>query len=214
MQTYYKLSELEYICLLDCLKKTDNQDAIKLLEKVQIVSSDERKKKKSINHKKLEKKEFLTNSKMHKLFGNNYKGLIFYNFDEEKWNIKDNKNSKLRNKTYDINLLKRSLESAINKIDYELVAFVTMPVADANYIGWGKILQNIKYDPKGHVLVGTLVWRDKMSGKIVPVSSNWQQGEFFLCERNSKEDAINRYVQDIIRYENFKKGIFADHGRV
>lgn len=207
MKKVYKLSEENYKQLLAVLHKFgNNKNAINLLNSADVVIVKDKKTKKNIQSLDSQK-EVLTDRKMKEIFGENYQGLVFYNYDYEKWNVKNPLDSSLKNKTYALNLIKRVMDEKMQNMQMELVAIITMPVADSNYVGWGKSLQNLKYDASGHVLVGTLLWRDTNTGKLLGFADNWQQGELFLCERNSKEDAINRFVQDVMRYNNFRDGI-------
>ncbi len=203
MKKNYKISIDDYNHLVNVLKKSKSQEAINLLNNT-IKQSDK---------KILSNKEFLNNLKMSELFGANYKDVVYYNFDTKQWVGKRVDLSKLKGKSYEIGLLRRVLEAECKKIGVELVALATIPTSDVYYRGWGKCLENVKSDASGHVLAGVLVWRDKASGKLQPIEKNWVQGEFFLCDKNSQEEAINRFVQDIIRYENFKQGILTGQGR-
>lgn len=207
MNKFYKFTEENYKQLSAELHKFGNvKNAIDLLNGADVIFVKEKKVQKntdSINNQK----EVLTNKKMKKIFGANYSGLIFYNFDFEKWNVKNPMESVLKNKTYTLNLIKRIMDKKMQDLHLELVSLVTMPVADANYIGWGRSLGQQKFDKSGHVLAGTLLWRDKVSGKLYWFDNGWQQGEFFLCERNSQEDAINRFVQDVVRYDSFRNNL-------
>lgn len=207
MKKFYKFSEENYKQLSDELHRFgNNKKAINLLNSAVVVFVNG--KQATENTQRIDNtKEVLTDNKMKKIFGANYKGLIFYNFDFEKWNVKNPIESVLKNKTYTLNLIKRIMDQKMQNLHLELVSLVTMPVADANYIGWGRSLGQQKYDKSGHILAGALWWRDKISGKLCRFNNCWQQGEFFLCERNSQEDAINRFVQDVVRYDSFRNNL-------
>ena len=198
MKKNYKISAEKYNILMRSINDADLTTAMDVLKSLT------RQETKIVSEKK---QECLTNKKMREIFGKTYNGLVFYNFDLKKWNGKSVDLSKLKNNSYEINLVKRVLEAEIKELDFELVALVTMSISDSKYVRWGRAIDNAKYDAKGHVLVGGLLWRDKVNGRVLSGGVGWQQGDFFLCDSNLREDAIRRFVRDIICCESFRTGL-------
>ena len=200
MNKVYKIPADKYELLMRSIRNADLITAMRILKGNLYEPLGNKTEKK-------QNKEYLTDKKMREIFKKEYRGLVFYNYDLEMWGGTAADLSKLKNKSYEIDLVKRILESEIKKLNFELVAVVTMSISDSEYFGWGKAHNNVNYDATGHILVGGLLWRDKISGRLISGVSRWQQGDFFLCDRNSHEDAIHRFIQDIVRYESFRSGL-------
>lgn len=131
------------------------------------------------------RKEILTCDKMRELFGANYSGLIYFNFDTKRWNKTKYQDDDLQRhniscveEVYD---WKRELEQEESFKDYELVATVTMAIAGKHFTSWSDVVKKPKYDETGASSVGTIVRRSRKTGKILRVPANWVC--LFACSR-------------------------------
>lgn len=120
--------------------------------------------------------EKLNDSKMRKLFGTNHNGILYYNFDLNKWN-RDNlmgyKIASIDATTNATKSMKTALENEAFFSDYELIAVVTMPTDTKTYSDWGGRVNNPVYASHGTAMVGTIVIRERATGKIMPVPQTW-----------------------------------------
>lgn len=121
-------------------------------------------------------KEILTDDKMADLFGENYKGILYYNFDRKKWN--SDRYMGISVKGQDIDTanaveMRTKMHRMKDFADYELVAVVTMVVPFTVYPTHDVFVENPRYDLRGDCVVGTIVCRDKRSGRILPVDNRW-----------------------------------------
>lgn len=122
-------------------------------------------------------KENLTCDKMRELFGANYSGLVYFNFDTRRWNKTKYQNDDLHRHNIpcveDVYAWKSELEQEETFRDYELVASVVMAVSNKGFPGWAKPVRRPVFDEKGTSAVGTIVRRSRKTGKILSVPSNW-----------------------------------------
>lgn len=133
----------------------------------------------------MQHKEILDNKKIQELFGQNYPGVIVYDYDTKSYN-------KI---SYHGQTLGRSAENAvkpcyhtfekhinadprfINK--YEIVGFASMTI-DSTYYSQNNqnvcnvgIVNNPQYNQMGLQVVGTIIIRDIATGKIQPIPNQW-----------------------------------------
>lgn len=124
-------------------------------------------------------KEFLDVMKMRELFGVNYESIEYFDYDTGELNS-GHKVSRSDNMIY------RNFKNILSKDarfnnHYELAAVVSLSVSPYPYsdVNDGQIVRCPKYvKPDTGFLkqtgyVGTIVCRDKKTGKILPVSSKW-----------------------------------------
>lgn len=120
--------------------------------------------------------EKLTDEKMQNLFGVNYSGIMYYNYDTKSW----------RGDKYlgycmpyqdvvekDAVAFKRLLEAEPDFKNFELVAFATMLIKDRYFPGVASKIVRPFFNQKGRAVVGTIVVRDRKDGKILPLPSDW-----------------------------------------
>ena len=120
-------------------------------------------------------KEILTTVKMKSLFGASYDNIVYYNFDTDVWNRSKYLGFTMGNQSIDARNaieMKRMVEMEPEMQDLEVVASVTMSTTDAEYPGNGNVAAAVKYK-RDRNIVGTLVLRDKTTGKILPVVPCW-----------------------------------------
>ena len=126
-------------------------------------------------NKPVSEKEILTASKMRNLFGASYENIVYYNFDTDVWNRSKYLGFTIGDQNIDARNavdMKRMVEMEPEMQDLEVVASVTMSTTDAEYPGSGNIASKVKYK-RARNIVGTLVLRDKITGKILPVAPCW-----------------------------------------
>ncbi len=121
-------------------------------------------------------KEILTDDKMRELFGTNYEGLMYYNFDSGKWNCErfygycvpyQEETEKMAKN------LKKMLEETPQFKNWDVVACVTTLIRDKYFSGMAQKVNRPRFNKKGKSVVGTIVCRDKATGKIMPVPVDW-----------------------------------------
>ena len=206
---YYKISEVAYT---NALKQIENLKKLNLGEVPDaIVASLET----SLKDAKLESarlvptlslpqpdltgKEILTSKKMQSMFGANYQGLLYFNFDLCKWNTKDYLGYKL--KPYEANekelyLTKEILEADKRLQNQEIVAMATMLVDNMNYPGYAEIATSPTFNPNGNAVLGTIVLRDLLSKKIlpVPVMTHWMGVERYRNPQVAKKSGMIEFA--------------------
>jgi len=118
----------------------------------------------------------LDENKMSELFSANYHGITYFNFETNKWNRNNYKIDAKKHQGIDTvhaQELKRNIEQDPNMRDIEVIAAVAMTINEPDYPGWGEIIHNPKFSATGKSVIGTIVRRDKRTGKILPVTSEW-----------------------------------------
>ncbi len=123
-----------------------------------------------IDVKNVKIKERLSVEKMRSLFGVNYNGVIYFDFETSGWN----KNYFMGypvNHTADVWEFKRVWDLIPMGQKYDLLACVVMPVDVSCYPGKGRIIEKPNYNPYSKLVAGTVVCRDKKTGMILPQTS-------------------------------------------
>ena len=121
------------------------------------------------------KKEILTTEKMKNLFGASYKDIVYFNFDTGTWNRPNYLGFSMGNQKIDTEHameMKRLVETESEMQALEVVASVTKSVPDAQYPGNGRVTPYAQYKRACNI-VGTLVLRDRTTGKILSVPACW-----------------------------------------
>lgn len=121
-------------------------------------------------------KERLTDEKVRNYLGTNYEGAMYYNFDDMMWKsdkclgyvmpYQDNHEKMLWS-------LKAVLEQEVKFSGFELVAVVTMAVKDRFFPGVGEKVSHPFFARSGTGVVGTIIRRDRKTGKLLPLPCNW-----------------------------------------
>lgn len=121
-------------------------------------------------------KEILTDLKMQELFGANYEGLMYYNFDAGKWNCDRFMGFCVpyQDKTEQAAIeLKKILDAELERKNWEVVALVTTMIRDKYFQGIANKVNRPVFNKRGKSVVGTIVRRDKNTGKILGVPVDW-----------------------------------------
>lgn len=148
-------------------------------------------------------KELLTTNKMRDLFGASYENIVYFNFDTECWNRSKYLGFTIGDQTIDARNameMKRMVEMEPEMQDLEVVASVTMSTTNAEYPGNGNVASAVKYK-RDRNIVGTLVLRDKTTGKILPVVPCW-----LGVENYSKVSVAAFYGADGLAYKLANNG--------
>lgn len=135
------------------------------------------------------KVENLTNENLPKFLGKAEKFALVYNFDTSKWNkdmflghgIKFQKEDSIVAEQ-----AKKKLNQSLAP-EFEVVAFVTMPIKDGLYTDSLYSIKNPNPNAYGLIVVGNILCRDLMTNKIVPVSPVWS----VVAEFAKKSDVVN-----------------------
>lgn len=158
--------------------------------------------------------ELLTDEHMRKLFGTNYNGITYFNYDTGRW----------FHKTWDtIKILahdrpifqdfKKHIESAPHFAPYELVALVVMPIQHTpNYKNFPILVSNPTYTPRSSYIVGTIIRRDRTSGKILPVPTTWHGVKDFSQHFSALEDGPFFFAFDCIKFPILTNALLKIHG--
>lgn len=120
-------------------------------------------------------KEMLTQDKMKDLFGESYKNIVYFNYDTGVWNRPNYLGFSIgdqRVDTRDAMEMRRMIELEPQMQKYELAASVTMATGDEEYPGTNRVAKIPQYK-RARNIVGTLILRDKKTGKILPVVPCW-----------------------------------------
>lgn len=120
--------------------------------------------------------EKLTDEKMQNLFGVNYSGIMYYNYDTKSWCGDKYLGYCMPYQDVvekDAVAFKRVLEAEPDFKNFELVAFATMLIKDMYFPGVAKKIVHPFFNQRGRAVVGTVVVRNKKDGKILPLPSDW-----------------------------------------
>ncbi len=145
----------------------------------------------------LSEKELLTDQKMKTLFGAEYKNMVYFNFDAGAWNRNSYLGFSMGNQEIDTRnaiAMRRSLEFDKRMHGLEVVAAITMSVPDEIYPGTHQVAQKLKYK-RSRNIVGTLLLRDRGTGKIIDTHGTW-----FGVEQYEKMSAAAFYGADGFAY--------------
>ncbi len=150
--------------------------------------------------------EILNDDKVAELFGQNFHGIIYYNFDTKRWNRDTYFGKKIRNQSIDTTHaceLKKRVEESPDMREIEIVATVAMPIDIKDYPGWSQTIENPIYEPHGESVVATVIRRDRRTGKILPIPSQW------MGVRQSRSSV---FVFNGFRYWDFRRIFNEIHG--
>lgn len=153
-------------------------------------------------------KEILTDDKMADLFGLNYSGILYYNFDAKKWNT--DKYMGVAVKGQDIDTanaieMQTKMHRMMEFKDYELVAVVTMLVPSVLFPTRDMVIENPLRDFSGNATLGTIVKRDRKSGRILPLDNRWVAVRRYVNHAAACADAAFRFVNDGAKNPFYRK---------
>ncbi len=146
--------------------------------------------------------EFLTPEKMRKLFGRNYKGILYYDFDAGVWNTDKYLGVPIscqHVETESALRMKKIIEKEAMFKPFDLVAAVIMSIDDKNYNGDGQLVAAPRFNYGGTATVGNVVCRDKNTGLILPVSNNWIGISAFADKFDVAEYAANVFANSMLQ---------------
>ena len=144
---------------------------------------------------------------MREVFGANYAGLVYYDFERGQWNRNEYMGLAIKNQHFNTNQaleLKRLVERDDAFNDLEIIAVASIAIAEENYPGWSKPIFNPTYYKHGQSIVSTIVRRDRRTGKILPVANEWMG----VRQTRTTGWTFNGY-----RYWDFRKTFNRIYGR-
>lgn len=161
-------------------------------------------------------KEVLTDAKMQELFGGLYKNIWYYDIEADKWNRHEY--FKLTGGSYffaenDMQQVKRIVQSQKEFENFEVLAPVVMSVSEKDYPGNGGIVQRVKYKSYSPYLVGTIVKRDRASGKIMRVPDKWVGVCEFADAYSLSQNGMRLMVEQILDKDYLLKALMSIHGK-
>ena len=159
------------------------------------------------------KKEILTDSKMRQLFGENYHGLIFYNYDFGLWNAEKFHGYKIETNEIDLKQLKKNMEKEPGFSGDELVAIVIMLIQKDKFPGAGKVIKNPQMNFNGWAVVGNLVKRDKKTGNILPVHDAWLGAHVSGSLCGACRYGAAWFANDVTKKADFRHSLIRAHTR-
>lgn len=129
----------------------------------------------------MQNKEVLNNKKIQELFGNNYTGVVVYDFDTKSYNKTSYHGQILmRDKENTVKPCYHIFEKQINRDPrfankYEVVGFAAMTVnyPDQTQNNNNQAIINPQYNQFGLQVAGTIIVRDLATGKIQPIPNQW-----------------------------------------
>ena len=127
-------------------------------------------------YKKTEKEQ-LTPESCHRILGDLYNNVVYYNHDTEKWNRNFYNGCFIMDQEVDTATAKK-LKQALETIPqfskkYELVANITLIVSKRDFPGYEKWAHNVKHCATGTATVGNLIVRNKSRGRLELWSPAW-----------------------------------------
>jgi len=187
----YYFTETEYNALTDAM--INNPHALQILQR--------------IANRPIYVKEELTDQKIHQLFGANYYGLVYYNFETNKWNRNTYAGQPISKQHFDTNQateLKRRAELDAAFSELEILAVASIAIDSELYPGWGKPIVKPTYLKHGGSIVSTIVCRDRRTGNILPIPDEWMG----VRQQRSSGFTFNGF-----RYWDFRRTFNRIHGR-
>lgn len=155
----------------------------------------------------------LDETKLKRLFGANYAGVWCYNFDARTSNRTSYLGRDIWNKRYNktnVTEFKRVVEAEFKNI--EVAACAVMAVKMSDFPGFqNRIVKNPQFNRLGHGIVGTLVCRDKLSGEIFDVNSNWITVAGFESKDMMVQAAMSRFAVCGARDFYFRQRLMAKY---
>lgn len=163
------------------------------------------------------KRELLTIEKMRLLFGQNYDGLVYYNYDTCQWNTNKYRGYTINNQethTEQANEFKGVLERCPEFADYELVALAVMAIRGRLFPGFAHAMHCPTYNliANGDAAVGTIVRRDRKTGRILSVPNDWLGVLEFDEEMVAKRGA-KRFASFGVTSPEFRRQLLKIHGK-
>lgn len=153
-------------------------------------------------------KEIITDDKMKQLFGANYSGLLYYDFDACEWNRSSWEGMDIDFQYIDekhVYQLRQALSwmGKLNGLD--LLAPVVMPVDNKFYPGRGQYIEKPIYQKYSDSLVGNFVCRSQKTGRILTPSKNWIGVDKFEDSYGLSQVGITRFAKNIYNDEWFRE---------
>ncbi|MBQ4069872.1 MAG: hypothetical protein IJD52_00655 [Alphaproteobacteria bacterium] len=161
--------------------------------------------------------ESLTPEKMRKLFGRNYKGVLYYDFDSDVWNTDTYMGVPISCQhvdTKDALRMKKSVEKEKLFKPFDLVAAVIMAIDAQNYNGDGQLVAAPRFNYGGTAAVGNVVCRDKNTGLILPVSNNWIGIAAYSDKFDVAEYAADAFANAMMQKHYMRRILLENIGRV
>lgn len=172
-------------------------------------------------------KEWLTGETGRRILGDLYDNVVYYNHDTGSWNrsmyngyplfddyIYDRWLNDKHVATNHSKAFKTGLEAmpVFSKL-YELVANVTITVASQESSSYSKWASNVKYDCEGHGVLGNLIVRAKVDGRLKLLHPAWfGQGNYRLAGAAAKYGALE-FARDGHLFPSFRAALCAGPDR-
>ena len=153
-------------------------------------------------------KEIITDDKMKQLFGANYSGLLYYDFDACEWNRSSWEGMDIDYQFIDekhMDELRQALGWMGKLKGLDLLAPVVMPVASIGFPGKGRYMENPVYQRYANCLVGNFVCRSQKTGRILTPSKNWIGVDKFEDSYGLSQVGITRFAKNIYNEAWFRE---------
>ncbi len=164
-----------------------------------------------VNIVRKDRKERLDTSKLRKLFGTNYRGVVYFNMDShQRWNCKGSTDYDTRNMdlgVYGVHTCKDILEREPAFADYEFVGPAVMEISAKKFPQMGKTINNPVHVPNGTAVVGTIITRDIRTGKICPIPDSWMAVDNAGLQSGALRRGAELFVNLIIQNEKFRSDL-------
>lgn len=153
-------------------------------------------------------KECITDDKMKQMFGTNWSGLLYYDFDACEWNRSSWEGMDIDYQFIDekyMGDLRQALGWMGKLKGLDLLAPVVMPVASVGFPGKGRYMENPVYQKYANCLVGNFVCRSQKTGKILMPSKNWICVDKFENSNGLTQVGMVRFVRNVYNEAWFRE---------
>ena len=149
-------------------------------------------------------KEVLGTEKLRQLFGEKFRDVIYYDYDRGVWIAPTDTDLRL-SYPYNVGGMKKALEREPKLQNYELVAAATMTIQGKYYTGRKMVIKNPVLNPGGRTVVGNVVLRDKRTGNILPVASDWVTVAKFYMRQHALMHGFSMFVNNIAERSDYRE---------
>ena len=163
-------------------------------------------------------RERLTDLKLHNMFGENYRNIICYNFDNKLWNKSTLLNYDILNRQDTIQyakLAKLTIEHNPDFKNFEVVAFVITIIPAQQHLFIGNFIERPHFTNDATAIAGNIICRNRKTGRIMPMSDFWLAGRGYTEQRHTvahgADDFIHdcwglpQYQQALLRLNNYER---------
>ena len=119
--------------------------------------------------------QHLNSATLPEVFGINYRGILYYDLQTNAWSANTYGGYSVRLPIHSDEISSTISDATRNQSGdiTQAFALAVMTISHAFFQGWCEPVNQPVFSPRGTSIVANLVYRDKNTGKIIPVSSKW-----------------------------------------